>query len=69
MKNTLNQNYEFFLQSYNPLFSENQFGFLQNRSVNDEQLFVSKYIHKNLDFNNKGIFMYVKKIFDNINYE
>lgn len=35
------------------LFSTNQFGFLQDRSINDAHFFVNKYIHETLDISNK----------------
>lgn len=59
-----------FLQA-NSFFSDYQFGFLQGRSVNDENFFVNKYIHENLDLNNKtmGIFLDVKKAFDSLNHD
>lgn len=43
----------------NSFFSKNQFGFLNDKSTNDAQFFVNKYIHEKLDKNEKvmGIFL------------
>lgn len=43
-------------------FSNYQFGFLHNRSVNDIHFYVNKYIHEIVDQSNKtmGIFLDVR---------
>jgi len=52
-------------------FSENQFGFIQGRSINYENFFVDKLIHENLDFSYKvmGIYLDVNKAFNSITHE
>lgn len=53
----------------NSYFSKNQFGLLKGKSTTDAQLFVSKYIHKNLDKIERvlGIFLEIKKASDCVN--
>lgn len=41
--------------------------FLPDGSTNDALFLVNKVLHENLDCNNKGIFLDIKKAFDNVN--
>jgi retron-type reverse transcriptase len=52
-------------------FSKNQFGFLTGRSTSDSLFAANKFLHENLDVNNKvlSIFLDIKKAFDSVNHK
>lgn len=56
--------------SKSDFFSKNQFGFFPDRSTNDALFLINKFLHENLDCNNKtlGIFLDIKKEFDSVNH-
>lgn len=58
-----------FLNNKN-FFSKNQFGFLTGTSTRDSLFTVNKFLHENLDSNNKvlSIYLDIKKVFDSVNH-
>jgi hypothetical protein len=55
----------------NLFFFNKQFGFLKGKSTSNAHFFLNKYVHKDLDQNNKvlGIFQDIKKVFDSVNHQ